>query len=204
MHLAYLCFLLPTMVFAGAGCAANEDPGCTSDAECRDGRVCIDGACAPETSRRDHEFFGQFVYEVSGRHVEGVEAWPDEVPRSRGFRLSVFLMESGDAILFYEEGFFGHGFNPRNRDDDTDPRRRIPTSWSIVDDTLIVGDLLLCTAAPAEEPRWEGATTYDGIRCEIQRAIGDPRTEGVPIVLSHRWGQATSPDDEWFSEFPDE
>jgi hypothetical protein len=184
----------------GAACADVVATGCVSDTECTGERMCQDGACTNvDNSLRDHDVFGQFVWEVTDRDVTGYAAIPGQ--SGDGVQVRAFLHQNGRAVVFYEEGILGHGFNstrPPFDEDNPDTRTRIDTSWSVdeggtdEDAAMVIGNILRCTHDLLQE--------RDGLRCELLRAIVTEEAAGATLRLEPS-REPTAPDDEEFNGF---
>jgi hypothetical protein len=194
-----ICLL--ATVALGAACSDVVATGCVSDDECSGDRVCHEGACTDvDNGLRDHDVFGQIMWEVTDTDVTGYSGLPGQ--SGRGFQIRAFLHQDGRATVFYEEGVLGHGFNstgPPFSENNPDTRTRIDTSWSVEDDEMVVGDVLRCTHEVLQE--------RDTLQCELLRAIvseiASEEAAGATVRLEPG-REPASPGDEEFEGFSSE
>ena len=188
----YLAILVVGL--ASAGCSDNVQTGCVSDSECRYGRVCTDSVCSePETesegaqteepntsSRGDSIDAGVFAGLVHGEEREPMVGYGGcECTPNSAFRIIAFLQHDGNASVFYEEGFLGHGFNASSEStfgDSPDTRVRFDERWRVDGEVLTVGEWLSCAYVPPAENAPEYAD------CVLNRDIQEADA-GTNLVL---------------------
>ena len=219
-----------------AACSDTAPQGCASDQECRGERLCRGGMCtepAEEETAPEEEtscdagtidgesacdYYDQFSWEATDTFVAGRGRFPDGL--RGGFRFIVFLERSGDAVAFYDEGWFGHGYHPYEeggKRDRSPHLTRIDSSWRVEDTELVIGDVLrcnggaycdinTCSEGQREDPKWQ---EREALECLVQRPVG--RKEAVDQPVSLREGgvvlgpdESATPDDPVFDPYEPE
>jgi hypothetical protein len=155
-----------------------------SDSECRPGRTCVDGSCSNIGAASDDtdspQIFDDFVADEQGTHISGYGSFADN--SGRGFHVYLFAYPDRRAVVFYEEGFLGHGFNPRDA-----AGVRIDTDWREESGQMIVGEVLRCTPEEAQA----GAE----LLCILQRRVmSDEAVGGTARLDETDWVHQVPPD----------
>ncbi len=166
---------LATLV-ALAGCTPSGGNRCLSDGECRDNRLCLEGVCAyPESAPEvapDPGQFADLTFEATEEPLVAQHTCDCEKGGS-AFRYILFLRANGAADLYFEEGLFGHGFNPLSElPDQEDTRVRWEEVWDVDDAVLNVGDAFVCR--PPSDPEALELLECDVTRDDLHRVEGSP------------------------------
>lgn len=106
---------------------------------CSESRVEGDGDRQLIEGERACRYYGQFVWERSESLLSGVGPLPGE--DDDPYRVTLYLRRSGTALVYYDEGIFGHGYN-RDRDSGI----RLKSEWRVKSDELLVDQFLECEA----------------------------------------------------------
>lgn len=176
--------------WVSAGCSDNVATGCVSDSECRFGRVCANSVCsqpepdepespdnqAPDTTSRGGGIeagpFAEFILTDEGVPLVGAASC-ECTSFNNAYQVILYLRHDGRADAFYEEGFFGHGFNATSgRPDEPETRVRFDDRWRVDEDALTVGDWLTCSHRPSTSDQHPSS-----IDCMVKRDMQNARAE---------------------------
>ena len=138
------------------------------------------------------EYYAQFHWDETSTYASGAAAFEAQADGRNAFLTHVFLYESGDAVIFYEEGegevtLTGHSLATYS-----DTQTRIDTQWTVDGVDLVLGDVFTC-----------GGFEFNGqqkLRCVLDRAIITDAAIGSAASLSVGIS-ASSPDDSDFADF---
>jgi hypothetical protein len=110
------------------------------------------------------------------------------------YQLHVFFRSAGEGVVFYDEGFLGHGFNPFAASGQPSNRVRIETTWSIASGELVVDDVMRCIGV-VDDPHDRTI-----LSCTLERIIVTEQTLGA-VMQMFPGPDPKSPGDPAFADF---